>query len=95
MALIIAKVLDVERKTYGKENKTLAEVSLKSGGELFSVSLFDGDIKAGKDTVYKNMIGKMITVDVSADIYRDKLQYRLGFDLPEIYQEKAPLKAAG
>lgn len=88
---VLGKVIDVESRSYTKngESKQLAEITFKSGKSVFQVTMFDADISNGKLELYKSQAGKNIAFEIDVDIYKGRIQYRLGFADPQLVGPKA------
>lgn len=93
---VLAKVLDVTTRQYRKDGevKTVADIVFKSGTDTMTATMFDGDVQKGAHKVYDQLVGKEAIVDISPDVYRGNLQYRLGFEDPRPVGPKSADKAA-
>ncbi len=81
----ICKVIDVAMGMY-QDTKQKAVISLRSGGSLFDVTMFDQQVAANDHEKAIACIGKETELEINVDIYRNKVQFQLGFD-----NEFAPL----
>lgn len=93
---VIAKVLDVSTRTFSKDgqDKTFADIVLKSGSTTIEVTMFDRDVSQGRHLIYDKLTGKEVLVDISPEVYRGNQQYRLGFDDPKPLAQDKPKAAA-
>ncbi|GAA5442914.1 hypothetical protein Misp06_01089 [Microbulbifer sp. NBRC 101763] len=91
---VIAKVLDVSTRGYRKdgEPKTAADLVLKSGTSTIQVTLFDKDVGEGRHLIFDKLTGQEVVVDISAEVYRGNVNYRLGFEDPTPLTQPTPVK---
>lgn len=92
---VIAKVLDVSTRSYQKDgaSKTAADIALKSGSSLFKATLFDKDVGDGRHLIFDKLTGQEAVIDVSVEVYRGEVNYRLGFEDPKPLTQPAPVKS--
>lgn len=97
MAKVVGKVLDVSLRRYVKDGqeKRVADIVVKSGSDLIKATMFDGDVTKGNHMQYEQIVGKDAVVDVSPDVFRGNLQWRLGFEDPKVIKDQHSASAAG
>lgn len=97
MAKVIAKLLDVSVRSYKKDgqDKKAADIVFKSGSDLMKATMFDSDVSKGLHMQYEQFLGKDVLVELSPEVFRGELQWRLGFADPKPIADKqsAPAKA--
>ncbi|MCO1336124.1 hypothetical protein MO867_17470 [Microbulbifer sp. OS29] len=93
---VIAKVLDVTTRSYQKDGvtKQAADIVCKSGSTTIDVTMFDGDVGRGKHLLYDKLVGQQCILNLSPEVYRGNLNYRLGFDDPKPVSHSAPTSKA-
>lgn len=78
---VLAKILDVqERRNTENPKKSSAIVTMSSGEDVMQCRLFASDLERGDHKTFKDAVGQEGFVDVSADLYQGRLQYKFGFD---------------
>jgi len=92
MARVLVRVLDVTPSTYRKDRqeKKKVDMILKSGKDAITCTMYDGDVSDAKHKLYESQLGKEIIVDLSPECFRGNLQWRLGFEAPELLDVKSP-----
>lgn len=64
------------------------DITLDSGQDVFKTTMFAGDVTNGFAKTFIDHQGKDVVVDVQADLYNGKLQYRLGYNAIAIPVDK-------
>lgn len=89
---IIAKVIDVEERIH--KDKPVADITLKSGSEVFQFTLWNNEFQKGTHTKFQKCFGQEVITDVETEEFRGKIQHKFSMGGDVRPYNPSPVQAA-
>lgn len=92
---LLGKVIAVSVRGYQKDGqqKRAADIVILSGSDVVKCTMFDADVAANKHVRFEQLKDKDAVFEVTPEVYRGQLQYKLGFKEPRILAAKPAVAA--